>query len=205
MGKPIIAYSIATAINSGLFDEIMVSTDDLEIADVAKAFCAEVPFLRSERNADDFTPTIDVINEVLGVYLSKFDRTFDYICCLYPTAPLTTVETLKEGLKVIKQGYKSVFPVVKYGHPIWRGMTREGLKTSLIWEEYANVRSQDLQSVYHDAGQWYWVSANELPKTLLSNQAASIEVAETEVQDIDNFIDWKLAELKYELLHETRI
>ncbi len=201
LGRPIISYSIQAAISTNIFDEVMVSTDDLEIADVARQFGAQIPFLRSEKNADDFAPTIAVIKEVLENYEAVLKRRFDYVCCLFPTAPLVSTGKLIEGLSVVKEGFDSVFPVVGYGHPIWRGLTRDGNKTSLIWKEHANTRSQDLQRVFHDAGQWYWLNAKELPNALLSEHAASIELAETEVQDIDNLTDWKLAELKYKLLH----
>ncbi len=204
LGKPIIAYSIETAIQSGVFDQVMVSTDDEEIAHVASKFGASVPFMRSARNADDFVPTIAVIKEVVDKYEEDLNLQFAHICCIFPTAPMVTKEQLIEGLSLIKDGFNSVFPVVAYGHPIWRGLMREGKETSLIWKEYANTRSQDLQKVFHDAGQWYWLNAKNLPDALLSENSASIELAETEVQDIDNLVDWELAELKYNLLYGSK-
>lgn len=205
LGKPVIAYSIETALKSGVFEEVMVSTDDLEISSIAQKYGATVPFLRSENNADDFAPTISVIAEVVEQYADQLGRRFDYVCCLYPTAPLATTGRLLTGLELVKRGYESVFPVVRYGHPIWRGMTKDGDKTSLIWKEHIKTRSQDLTPVFHDAGQWYWIAADNIPNSLLSDQASSIELPETEVQDIDNLVDWSLAELKYKLLHDAEI
>ena len=206
LGKPIIAYSIQTAVDSGLFAEVMVSTDDSQIADVAQEYGASVPFLRSKENSDDFATTLNVIAEVLEKYQNELDRKFDYVCCLYATAPLVTKEKLADGLDLIKQGgYASVFPVVRYGHPIWRGMLKNGSNVSFIWEENIQKRTQDLDAVFHDAGQWYWLIAQNLPDTLLSNKSSSIEIVDTEVQDIDNPVDWELAELKYKLINESKV
>src|SRR5690554_3055390 len=112
LGKPIIAYSIETALQSGLFEEVMVSTDDEEIAEVAKKYGAKVPFLRSEENSDDYATTADVLLEVLGEY-KTFGITFEYACCIYATAPLIRIERLKEGIKKLQiNNFTSVFPVV---------------------------------------------------------------------------------------------
>ncbi|TKS57069.1 pseudaminic acid cytidylyltransferase [Mesohalobacter halotolerans] len=202
LGKPIIAYSIEAAIHSQLFDEVMVSTDDEEIAEVAKHYGAKVPFLRSSKNADDYATTVDVLIEVLNEYKS-IGKAFDLSCCIYPTAPLVKLENLKEGHQKIKEShFDVVFPVVKFSYPIWRAFKKDKDKFKMLWSEHQQSRSQDLEEAYHDAGQWYWFRPQRLlkHKTLFNDNTSCVVLKETEVQDIDNETDWKLAELKYELL-----
>lgn len=199
LGKPIIAYSIEAAIKSELFDEVMVSTDDVEIAEVAIRYGAKVPFYRSNQNSNDYSTTLDVIKEVLSNYLLKLGINFEQACCIYPTAPLIKIEHLKSGFnKLISNNYTTVFPAVQFSYPIWRGLSinKDGT-SSMIWPQYVNDRSQDLQKVYHDAGQWYWFKTKELDNSFLLGKSSFIELLETEVQDIDNLSDWKLAEYKY--------
>ena len=204
-GKPIIAYAIETATKSGLFDEVMVSTDDEEIAEIAKQFGAKVPFMRNKKNAGDFSTTIDVLKEVETQYGEKFERVFDYICCIYPTAPMIAGVKLQEGLNLlIDKGFDSVFPVVAFSYPVWRGLKIVNEKIQLIWPEYVNSRSQDLPKVYHDAGQWYWYNPQKVQSTLFTENTSSIILDEMEVQDIDTLSDWQLAELKYKLIDEAR-
>jgi len=203
LGRPIIAYSIQTALQSELFDEVMVSTDDDEIAEVALKYGAKVPFYRSALNSDDFASTIEVIQEVVSDYKNKFNLEFDLICCIYPTAPLIRAETLRKGLNLLQENkYDSVFPVVAFGYPVWRGVeiTDEG-KTQMVWPEFKNSRSQDLKSVYHDAGQWYWMNTKLSGEEIFTNNTASIILSEEEVQDIDSLTDWKMAEMKYKLMN----
>ncbi len=202
LGKPIIAYSIEAAINSNLFEEVMVSTDDFEIAEIAKKYGAKVPFFRSNENSDDFSTTMDVIKEVLEVYSNKLNTSFEHACCIYPTAPLIKIDHLKTGYdKLISNNLSSVFTAVEFSYPIWRGLAiNEENMAKMIWPEHLNDRSQDLQKVYHDAGQWYWFRPTELSDSLISGNIAIIKLEETEVQDIDNLIDWKLAEFKYKIL-----
>src|SRR6185295_2759345 len=124
LGKPIIAYSIEAAISSGLFDEVMVSTDDEEIATIARSYGATVPFMRSKENADDFATTRAVILEVLKKYSAEHAAKFEFACCIYPTSPLIHIGQLQKGLKMLKeQKYTSVSPIVSFGYPIWRGLT----------------------------------------------------------------------------------
>lgn len=207
LGKPIISYSIKTSISSDLFDEIMVSTEDPEIAEVAKSFGAKVPFLRSVINSDDFSPTVDVLLEVIEQY-EKIGKRFDYLCCIYPTAPLISIDNLKLGKeKLIAEKRTSVFPVVGFNYPIWRGLreTEKGT-VELVWPEHVHTRSQDLEEIYHDAGQWYWCNVSDLKrdKKLFSENTAVIKLNQTEVQDIDNLTDWEMAKLKYELLQGNK-
>lgn len=204
LGKPIIAYSIEAALQSGLFEEVMVSTDDLEIAEIAIKYGAKVPFYRSAETSNDLATTMAVIQEVVSEYKNHFNKEFDLVCCIYPTAPLIQVQHLKNGLDfLLAKNFDSVYPVVAFGYPVWRGVeiTNEG-KTQMIWPEYKNARSQDLKKVYHDAGQWYWLKAPIIlnPSTMI--EASSIILDEIEVQDIDTLTDWKIAEMKFNFLHE---
>lgn len=205
-GKPIIAYSIQAAKDAGVFDIVMVSTDSEEIAEIARQAGADVPFLRSEETSNDFASTADVIREVLVEY-EKRGAFFDEVCCIYPTAPFVTCEKLKEAVNMLEdKKYDSVLPVVSFSFPPLRGLKMEGDKVSFKWEEYALARSQDLEPIYHDCGQFYVLDVKKFmqnPKLVTSNTGA-IELSELEMQDIDNEIDWKLAELKYELLHERK-
>lgn len=204
LGKPIIAYSIEAALDSRLFDEVMVSTDDTEIAEIAKEHGASVPFIRSKKNSDDFSGTFDVIDEVLREYIKR-GRKYDYLCCLYPTAPFVSEKLLKNGFKLMKaHDYNTVFPVCSFSAPIQRAIKWDGRKVSLFQPEYRNKRSQDLEPAYHDAGQFYWLNISRMmdePQLFTSNSGVLI-LDETEVQDIDYPIDWELAELKYKMIND---
>lgn len=206
LGKPIIAYSIEVALLSGLFDEVMVSTDDAEIAEIAKQYGAKVPFMRSEQTANDFATTMDVLKEVEQAYKATFDMTFDYICCIYATAPLIRKEDLEKGFQLlIQNNLTSVYPIVPFSYPVWRGVRiNEQNFTEMVWQEYINSRSQDLDTVYHDAGQWYWYNPQKVEKHLFTDKTSSIILSEEAVQDIDTETDWKLAEMKYELIQGTK-
>jgi pseudaminic acid cytidylyltransferase len=200
LGKPIIAYSIEAAIKSNIFDEIMVSTDDIEIASIAIEYGAKVPFFRSEINSNDFSTTSVVIEEVLLQY-KKLGKNFDQICCCYPTAPFVTPEILNQGLSMLdNEDVESVFPIVEFDYPILRSFRLNHNKyLDYNWPEYINSRSQDLPNSYHDAGQWYWIKASafENYRSLYTPKTRAIQLSTTEVQDIDNENDWNLAELKF--------
>ena len=201
LGKPIIAYSIETALKSGLFDEVMVSTDDEEIAEIAKRYGARVPFMRSLKNADDFAGTSDVINEVLLEY-KNIGIEFDFFCCIYPTAPFITSKKLRESyVKLKKNKFDSVFPVVKFNYPIQRALKIIKDKVSMIEPKNLNKRSQDLMPIYHDAGQFYFMKTESflIKNKLFTENTGAIELSELEVQDIDTKIDWEIAEIKYQL------
>ena len=207
LGKPIIAYSIEAALESGLFNEVMVSTDDEEIAEIAHLYGASVPFLRTDKNADDFSTTVDVIVEVLEKYKDE-NKIFLNACCIYPTAPFVSSSRLKEGFeKLIDEKRNCVFPFVAFSYPIWRGLRKmnDG-NVSMVWPKFLNIRSQDLEEVYHDAGQWYWlnVQAFHKEKKIFTENVTSILLNPMEVQDIDNLSDWNLAELKYEYLQKLK-
>lgn len=202
LGKPVIAYSIEAALNSDLFDEVMVSTDDQEIAEIADKYGAKIPFMRSKKNADGYATTMDVIHEVLNYYKEKQKKEFQFACCIYPTAPLIKISHLHEGFEILKkQNYISVFPIVVFSYPVWRGLeVEEEGKTMMLWPEYLNSRSQDLKKVYHDAGQWYWFNTAKIIDTLFTNNSGAIILAEEEVQDLDTITDWKLAEMKKQMV-----
>ena len=203
-GKPIIAYSIAAAKESDLFDEIMVSTDDAEIAEISKKYGASVPFMRSEATANDFATTGDVIEEVINEY-EKLGKTFDIICCIYPTAPFIRSERLVEGMKLIESGeYDAISPVVKFSYPPQRGFIIVDGFLRYKYPEFMRTRSQDLEPMYHDAGQYYFTTTESFKKVKNFSPARSgcVLITDDEVQDIDTPDDWETAELKYRMLHE---
>lgn len=201
-GKPIISYSIVAAIESGLFDEVMVSTDDMEIAEIAQTFNASVPFMRSAENSNDFATTAAVILEVVHDY-KKAGKEFDNICCIYPTAPFVTSARLLEGFEFIQNGADSVLPILSFDYPIWRSFKmNENECLEYNWVEFINARSQDLPKTYHDSGQWYWLKRSKLEETgkMIFENTKGIVLRSFEAHDIDTLDDWKLAELKYEFL-----
>ena len=161
-GKPIIAYSIEAALKSGMFDEVMVSTDSEEIADTAKEYGAKIPFMRSDKNSDDFATTKDVLIEVFGRYI-EMGNDLEYACCIYPTAPFITPEKIKEGRKLLnRENVYMVNPIVKFSFPPQRGLViDENHIIQLRWPENRDRRSQDLEDIYHDCGQFYWYNVNE--------------------------------------------
>ncbi len=205
-GEPIISYSIRAAIESGLFDEVMVSTDDLEVKEIAESYGASVPFLRSAETSNDFATTADVLIEVLNVYLSLGKR-FDQICCIYPTAPFITAGRLIEGFEILTQGADSVLPILSFDYPIWRSFkVNENDNLVYNWVEFIDSRSQDLPKSYHDAGQWYWVKIDRLKESgkLIFETSKGLQLLPFEAHDIDTLHDWKLAELKYEYLQSIK-
>lgn len=207
-GKPIIAYSIEIALKSNLFDEVMVSTDDAEIAEIAISYGAKVPFMRSVSTSDHFATTYDVIEDVIESYKLKGIK-FDLACCIYATAPFITIDKLNESFDLLNKGcFDCVFPVVKYGFPIQRSchMDSESGKMELLYPEKLNERSQDLEATYHDSGQFYSFNIKKIEKekALWTNNSGIIEIDELQAQDIDTEVDWKLAELKYELLQRIK-
>lgn len=204
IGKPIIAYSIEAARESGLFDEVMVSTDDSEIAQIAKDYGARVPFLRSSKNADDFATTAEVLLEVIECY-GEQGRNFDNLCCIYPCAPFVQTDKLRKAHEMlVEESLDCVFPVVPFGYPVQRALRVQGHNASMFSPQYEFSRSQDLEEAYHDCGQFYFVKVESLfrNRSLFSVNTGVIILGLMEAQDIDTESDWKLAELKYRLLHE---
>jgi len=202
-GKPIIQYSIEASLKASCFSEVMVSTDDEEIADISINAGANVPFFRSQKNADDYSTTADVIIEVIETYMRN-GKTFKYICCIYPTAPFISAEKLDTAYELLieKQAF-SVVPIVRFGFPILRSFKMEDGLVSMNWPEHMMTRSQDLAPAFHDAGQFYFLDVDYFleHKKMYTDNTVGIEMAESEVQDIDTLEDWKLAEIKYKLMN----
>lgn len=204
-GKPILSYSIAAALNAGIFDEVMVSTDDMEIAEIAKNAGAAIPFMRSQKTSDDYATTRDVLLEVLQEY-KAVGREFDNLCCIYPTAPFVTAKKLQNAMKMLQQkNADCVSPVVRYSFPPQRCyVIQEGILQHK-WPEYRLNRSQDLEPYYHDCGQFYAYKIDSfLRKERVDWIHVPVIMPETEVQDIDNEEDWKIAELKYQAMQNVR-
>lgn len=204
LGKPIMCYSIEAALSSGLFEEVMVSTDDEDIARIAREAGAKVPFMRSPDTANDFATTDDVLLEVLLEY-EKRGQTFEYMACIYPTAPFVTAKKLRKAFKILKEsGASGVMPVVRFSFPPQRGMAVRGGRLIYSYPENAMKRSQDLEPIYHDCGQFYFYRTREYRACLgdLKDGYVPIVIPETEVQDIDNLTDWRLAEMKYKMMLE---
>lgn len=202
LGKPIMHYSIEAALSSGLFDEVMVSTDDEEIAWIAREAGANIPFMRSLSTSNDFATTDDVLLEVLSEY-EKRGRTFEYMACIYPTAPFVTAKKLQNAFRILKEHNASgVMPVVRFSFPPQRGMAVRDGKLVYCYPENAAKRSQDLETIYHDCGQFYFYRTEEYRtcRGNLEDGYVPIIMPETEVQDIDNLSDWKLAEMKYKMM-----
>lgn len=200
--KPIIAYSIEAALQSGCFTTVMCSTDDEEIAAIAKQYGAEVPFYRSPETSNDYATTADVLKEVIAEY-EKRGITFDYFCCLYPTAPFVSPEKIRSGYDMmIEKNADGAMPVVQFSYPIQRALKIDGNKISMVQPEHLKSRSQDLMKTYHDAGQYYWykVDAFRKEQNIMMLNPIAIVTPEDEVQDIDTLEDWKMAEIKYALL-----
>ena len=204
LGAPIIKYSIDAAIGAGCFDEVMVSTDDLEIAEIAASFGAKIPFMRSIDTSNDHATTAEVILEVIKSY-EKIGIEFEYFCCIYPTAPFITAEKLKTAFQMlVNSGAKSIVPIVSFGFPILRSFKIEDGFVKMNWPEYMATRSQDMPPAYHDCGQFYFLKTDNFlqEKKIYTDLTLPYEMPESEVQDIDNEEDWKVAEIKYTFLRE---
>ena len=199
-GQPIIAYSIEAAITSELFNKVIVSTDNEEIAEVAKKYGAEVPFIRPAKLADDYTSTDEVFIHALKFFEDSKDN-YNYACCIYPATPLLKVSMLSEGLDRLRtNNATSCFPVVEFCSSIYRALEiNEKDHLGMIWPEYKESRTQDLPSAYYDAGQFYWVDIKKYlgVKSILTNDCIPIILPRYEVVDIDTDEDWRFAELLY--------
>ncbi len=199
-GKPILAYSIEAAKKSGVFDEIMVSTDDDRIAEIAEQYGADVPFRRSAENSGDFASTDEVIAEVLETY-EKRGNPAERFCCIYPTAPFLTPERLKTAMELLEE-HESVLPVVAFSYPPQRGFVVKNGCAARWMPQYETARSQDLEKIYHDAGQFYACRSDAFfrGRTTDVEDMVPLVLPESEVQDIDTLEDWKIAESKYTAL-----
>lgn len=199
-GKPIIAYSIEAAISSKLFDEVMVSTDSEEIAEIAKKYGASVPFMRSAETSNDYATTNDVLIEVFNEY-KKRGQEFDIAVCIYPTAPFVTADKLKRAIDMVeKDGADAVTPVVQFSFPPQRAFIIRDNALEYQYPENASARSQDLETVYHDCGQFYVMRPYNILHDVESTMTMPLIMKESEVQDIDTIEDWEIAEIKYKLM-----
>ncbi len=203
-GKPMIAYAVEAAVQAGCFDEIMVSTDDREIADIALAHGACVPFMRSEKTANDYATTAEVLAEVLAEYKAR-GRHYDLACCIYPCVPFLRKETLLEACETLKNDPLAdcAYSVCRYSTPVERALQINAEGHLEFWHpEYARTRSQDLSPKFFDAAQFYFfrTQAFEEHKTLALKNTYPVEVSWLNCQDIDNEEDWEAAEFKYNML-----
>jgi pseudaminic acid cytidylyltransferase len=205
-GKPVIAWSIEAAQRSACFDQVIVSTDDDEIAGLARGLGAVVPFVRPAKLSGDHIGTTDVIRHAIDFLNSCSDRTVEHACCIYATAPFVTSEDILEGLQILlSKECDYVFTVTSYAYPIQRALriTRQG-QVEMFNPEYIESRSQDLEDAYHDAGQFYWGRAeawlSESP--IFSPGAVPLILPRYRVQDIDTPEDWTQAEKMYNVLHQ---
>lgn len=198
-GKPIIAWAILAAQKTKLFDLIVVSTDDDEIKSISENCGAIVPFIRPAGISDDNTPTVPVISHAV----KKIDKLYGYVdqaCCIYPCSPLLTTSDLIKSLNMLESTNADfVYPVVEYPHPIFRSMRKsENGKMEFIYPEHELTRTQDLEIVFHDAGQFYWGKAEAwrgLKK--MHTDGIGMEIPSYRVVDIDTDDDWKRAEMLY--------
>ena len=202
-GKPMIAWSIEAAKASGCFDKIIVSTDDPEIADIARQFGAEIPFMRPAALSDDYTGTIPVIRHAVE-WLNKNDAPVDYACCIYATAPFILPADLKQGLQLIKNsGSSYAFSVTSYAFPIQRAVriTKNG-RVAMFNPEHFQTRSQDLEEAWHDAGQFYWGTADAWceERAIFGEDSLPVRLPRHRVQDIDTAEDWNRAEWLFRAL-----
>jgi len=204
-GKPLIGWSIETALNSGEFSRVIVSTEDAEIADIARHFGAEVPFDRPTELADDHTTTIAVVRHALD-WLEREDALPDTLCCLYATAPFASVQDIQTGMGMLANAEFAV-PVTSFPYPIQRALSvSEAGRLAMIEPSNYETRSQDLPEAWHDTGQFYCgrTSAWRTELTLLGPASAAIKIPRWRVQDIDTEEDWILAEIYFRVLKELK-
>ena len=202
-GQPMIKYAIDAALESKIFDTVMVSTNDDEIARISKQYGADVPFKRSEEASNDFSTTLDVLIEVVGQY-KKIGVEYNLLCCIYPCVPFLTEDTLVTAYNVFaKNNVDALMPVVKFSYPIQRALriNNDDL-LEYAYPEYINSRSQDLEQMYHDVGMFYFYKSDSLSNK--NRRIKHFEMKEIEIQDIDTEEDWQYAEMKYRILKEAK-
>ena len=206
-GKPIIAYSIEAALKSNCFSQVIVSTDDDEISEVAMKYGAKVPFVRPDELSNDYVGTIPVIRHAIE-WIEDNDNTVENVCCLYATAPFVQSKIISEAYQqLISSKSDYCFSVTSFAFPIQRAIKIvQGYKVDMFYPEHFNIRSQDLEEAFHDAGQFYWGKAqafkDELP--LFSEVASAFILPRYLVQDIDTEEDWIRAEAMYKVLQHSK-
>lgn len=208
LGKPIVAYSIEAAKQCKLFDKIIVSTDDAEIAAVARHYGAEVPFIRPANIADDYATTIDVINHAINYY-HESGVLFTSVSCIYATAPFVISDDLIRAFELMNSQDKVdyVFSATEFSFPIWRGFSidQSGF-ANMVWPENFAKRSQDLEKIYHDAGMFYFGKPEAFlgNKPIFGNSSKPLLIPHYRVQDIDTLDDWQRAEVMYRVIHGNK-
>jgi pseudaminic acid cytidylyltransferase len=206
LGRPILARVLDELRAAGSFSEIMVSTEDAEIAAVARASGAAVPFLRSPENSGDDATTAAVLLEVVAAY-EKLGRRFDALCCVYPTAVFVTPALLREGLRLLRETQADcVVPVLRYSFPIQRALRVDGGRLHMFHPEHMNTHSRDLPQAFHDAGQFYWLRTDRFlaQKSVYMRDAVPLHIDELQAHDIDTEDDWRIAELKFGYLQQRK-
>lgn len=206
-GKPLIAYSIELALSANLFDRIVVSTEDEEIAEIAKQYGAETPFMRPKNLADDFTG-IEAVRDHAVQYFREIGECYDYSCMIFATAPLLRKRYLLEGFDKIKNSTAfNAFGVATFPFPVQRTFKKnKNGRCQMFTPEFYMTRSQDLEEAYQDAGQFYWTNWKNKPQEgfMFSNDSIPIVIPRHLVQDIDTPEDWKYAELMFEVLEKSK-
>ena len=202
-GKPILAWSVETALQSELFETVMVSTDDEQVAAIARSHGAQTPFPRSPIAASDTATLSEALREVLLQYRANGQQ-YETACCLFATAPFITIDALERGKRLLDhEDFDVVLPVVEFDYPVWRGLARDTTgKVAMLFPEHENSRSQDLPPSYHDAGQWVWFRTEPFldGQPLLGPRTGSVVISAATAQDIDTEDDWTIAELKFQAL-----
>ena len=204
-GKPIIAYSIETAINSGCFDQVVVSTDDLEIAEISKKYGALVPYIRPSNISDEYTSTNTVVKHAIQWFIEQ-GKKVEYACCIYATAPFLQSKYIQDGFNSIQEsGCDFSFSVTTFAFPVQRSLRIKDNGVEPIWSDFILERSQDLEEAYHDAGQFYWGTAKAFTNDhkLFSSESIPVVIPRYLTQDIDTLEDWKYAELMFRVLTES--
>ncbi|WP_338034264.1 pseudaminic acid cytidylyltransferase [Idiomarina tyrosinivorans] len=204
-GKPMIAWSVEAALATPSVDQVIVSTDDAEIAEIAQQFGANVPFLRNAELADHHTPTVPVIADAIK-RMAELGQSFDNVCCLYATAPFVRSQDLENAYQqlVERQLADYIFSVAEYAFPVQRAVTMNAdSRVGLLQPDFEQTRSQDLPQAYHDAGQFYWgrVEAWLQAKPIMSSHSYGYKLPRTRVQDIDTEADWEIAEWMFKRLN----
>ncbi|WP_461257014.1 pseudaminic acid cytidylyltransferase [Treponema sp. R80B11-R83G3] len=197
-GQPMIKYAIDAALESKIFDTVMVSTDDEEIAQISKKNGADIPFMRSERTANDFATTMDVLLEVIYQY-KKMNIEYNSLCCIYPCVPFLKGDTLISAYNSFTESNTdALMPVVRFSYPIQRALriNKDDL-LEYVQPEYIKARSQDLEPTYHDVGMFYFYKVDSL--SIQNKKIKYFEMKESEIQDIDTEEDWNYAEMKYSI------
>jgi pseudaminic acid cytidylyltransferase len=201
-GKPIIAYSIEAAINSGCFDKVVVSTDDLEIAEIAEKYGAVVPYLRPLDISDDYTGTNVVVKHAIEWFFEQ-GTIVEYACCIYATAPFLQFKYIQEGFNnICTKSFDFSFSVTTFAFPVQRSLRIKDIGVEPIWPDFILRRSQDLEEAYHDAGQFYWGTSKAFINEyeLFSSGSIPVVIPRYLTQDIDTQEDWTRAEIMFKVL-----